>query len=147
MTLELLEQIFKYLSAILSLLVFLFTATMFIVNKIKQKHKKATFEDEKEALQEALEDEEARFKLLNELIPLAISKAEATPLINSMTKKMLAMSEILLNCNALKIPFEKFKDFISEQIDNLINFTKVINPREKDKEAIIAQVNEEVKEG
>lgn len=142
-----LKLIFEYTSAILSLLVFLFTACMFVVNKIRKKRKSVEAEQQAEALQEELDDEQARFKLLNELLPLAISKAEATPLINGMTKKMLAMSEILLNCNALKIPFEKFKDFISEQIDNLINFTKVINPREKDKEAIIAEVNEEVKEG
>lgn len=142
-----LKIIFEYTSAILSLLVFLFTACMFVVNKIRKKRKSVEAEQQAEALQEELEDEQARFKLLNELLPLAISKAEATPLINGMTKKMLAKSEILLNCNALKIPFEKFKDFISEQIDNLIDFTKVINAREKDKEAIIAEVNEDVKEG
>lgn len=139
-----LKIIFEYTSAILSLLVFLFTACMFVVNKINKKHKRVEAEDKAEALQEELDDEQARFKLLNELLPLAISKAEATPLINGMTKKMLAMSEVLLSCNALNINFQKFKDFISEQIDNLINFTKVINPREKDKVVI---VNEEVKEG
>lgn len=140
---ETIETIFKYGSAILSLLVFLCTACMFVINSVKKKHKRIEAEAQAEALQEELDEEQARFKLVNELLPLAISKAEATPLISGVTKKMLAMSEILLNCNALKIPFEKFKDFISEQIDNLINFTKVINPREKDKEAI----NEEVKEG
>jgi Ca2+/Na+ antiporter len=144
---QLLKTIFQYATSILSLIVFLCTALVFVINQIKKKHKRVEAEDKAEALQEELDDEQARFKLLNELLPLAISKAEATPLINGMTKKMLAMSEILLNCNALKIPFEKFKDFISEQVDNLIDFTKVINAREKDKEAIIAEVNEEAKEG
>ena len=130
---ELLKMIFEYASAILSLLVFLFTASMFVINKVKAKNKRVIAEEQKEALQEALTEEEARFKLVNEILPIAISKAEAMPLLNGVTKKMLAMSEVLLSCNANKINFDLFKDFISTQIDNLIDFTKVINPREKDK--------------
>lgn len=128
----LLKQIFEYASAILSLLVFLFTALMFIVNKIKKKHRRVEAEEDNEKLKEELAEEEARYKLVNELLPLAISKVEAIPLINGSTKKMLALSEVLLSCNALNIPFEKFKDFINDQLENLINFTKVVNKRDKD---------------
>jgi hypothetical protein len=127
-----LKVIFEYTSAILSLLVFLFTALMFVVNKIKKKHRRVEAEEDNEKLKEELAEEEARYKLVNELLPLAISKVEAIPLINGPTKKMLALSEVLLSCNALNIPFDKFKDFISEQLENLINFTKVVNKRDKD---------------
>ena len=127
-----LELIFKYASAILSLCVFLFTASMFVINKVKQKHKRITAEEQAEALEAELNEEEAKFKLLNEILPLAICEAEKTPLVNGVTKKMLALSHALLSCNTLGINFEYFKDFINEQIENLIKFTKVINPRNKD---------------
>ena len=61
----------------------------------------------------------------------AIKKAEETPLIDGQTKKLLAMSEILLTCNADGIDFEMYKDFISEQIENLIMFSKTINKRKE----------------
>ena len=132
MNMELLENIFKWVSATLSLLVFLFTASMFVINKIKQKHKRITAEEKAEELEGELNEEQAKFKLLNEILPLAIVEAEKTPLINGVTKKMLALSHALLSCNTLGINFEHFKDFINEQIENLIKFTKVINPRNKD---------------
>lgn len=125
MTYELLEQIIKYASTCLSLLVFLFTSVLFIINKIKAKHRR--IEAEQEA--ETLDDE---YTLVNEIIPLAIKKAEDTPLIDGKTKKLLALSEILLNCNASNIDFELYKDFINEQIENLIEFSKTINKRKED---------------
>lgn len=125
MTYELLEQIIKYASTCLSLIVFLFTTILFIINKIKAKHRR--IEAEQEA--ETLDDE---YTLVNEIIPLAIKKAEDTPLIDGKTKKLLALSEILLNCNASNIDFELYKDFINEQIENLIEFSKTINKRKED---------------
>ena len=83
-------------------------------------------------MQEKLEDKNATYKLVNEIIPLAIKKAEETPLIDGKTKKLLALSEILLNCNEQCIDFELYKDFISEQIENLITFSKTINKRKDD---------------
>ena len=132
MNMELLENIFKWVSMVLSLLVFLFTAFMFVINKCKQKRKRLTAEEHAEELEEALDEENAKFRLLNEILPLAIAQAEATPLVDGKTKKVLALSQALLSCNTLGINFEHFKDFINEQIENLISFTKVINPRSKD---------------
>lgn len=128
---ELLEQIFKYGSALLSLLVFLFTAICFIINKIKQKNKRINAEEEVEELVDELQDEKDIFKLVNEIIPLAIKKAEELPFIDGPTKKLLAMSEILLSCNSNGIDFEAYKDFISEQIEALIEFSKTINKRKE----------------
>lgn len=129
---QVLKLIFQYVTSILSLIVFLCTALVFVINQIKKKHKRVEAEEANEKLQEELAEEEDRYKLVNELLPLAISKVEAIPLINGPTKKMLALSEVLLSCNALNIPFDKFKDFISEQLENLIDFTKVVNKRDKD---------------
>lgn len=129
--LELLEQIAKYISALLSLLVFLFTAICFIVNKIKQKNKRVSAEEKAEELNNELQDEKHIFKLVNEIIPLAIKKAEEMKLIDGPTKKLLAMSEILLKCNSDGIDFEAYKDFISEQIEALIEFSKTINKRKE----------------
>lgn len=131
MTYELIEQIIKYASTLLSLLVFIFTAVLFVINKIKAKHKRVSAEEKAEELEEQLEDKDATFKLVNEIIPLAIKKAEDTPLIDGQTKKLLALSEILLNCNSQCIDFELYKDFISEQIENLIEFSKEINKRKE----------------
>ena len=131
MNMELLEQIFKYVSAVLSLIVFLFTTTMFIVNKIKAKRKNVKAEEKAEELADELQDEKDVFKLVNEIIPLAIKKAEEMPFIDGPTKKLLAMSEILLSCNSDGIDFEAYKDFISEQIEALIEFSKTINKRKE----------------
>ena len=131
MNMELLEQIIKYASAVLSIIVFLFTATCFIVNKIKQKHKRINAEEKAEELADELQDEKDVFKLVNEIIPLAIKKAEEMPFIDGPTKKLLAMSEILLNCNEDGIDFECYKGFISEQIEALIEFSKTINKRKE----------------
>lgn len=131
MTFNLIEQIIRYASVIISLIVFVFSVVMFIFNSIKKHHKRLAIEDENEDLQEKLEDQSAVYKLVNEIIPLAIKKAEEMPLIDGPTKKLLAMSEILLTCNADGIDFEMYKDFISEQIENLITFSKTINKRKE----------------
>ena len=131
MTIQFLKQWFEYISAIFSLLIFLFTATCFILNKIKQKHKRVEAEEKAEELESKLEDEKDVFILVNEIIPLAIKKAEETPLINGATKKLLAMSEILLNCEAKNISFAKYQEFISDQIEALIAFSKTINKRKE----------------
>ena len=127
-----LEQIVKYASVILSLLVFAYSVFMFIFKSFKQKQKKKIYEDENEDLQEKLDDSQATFKLINEIIPLAIKKAEEVPLIDGPTKKLLAISEVLLSCNNSNIDFDMYKDFINEQIENLIAFSKTINKRDKD---------------
>lgn len=131
MTFNLIEQIIRYASVIISLIVFVFSVVMFIINSIKKHAKKVQCEEENEDLQEKLEDKNAIYKLVNEIIPLAIKKAEETPLIDGQTKKLLAMSEILLNCNSDGIDFEMYKDFISEQIEALIEFSKTINKRKE----------------
>ena len=129
---ELLKLIFQYATSILSLIVFLCTALVFVINQIKKKHKRVEAEEDNEKLKKEIAEEEARYKLVNELLPLAISKVEAIPYINGPTKKMLALSEVLLSCNTLNIPFEKFKDFIVDRLENLIDFTKAVNKRDKD---------------
>ena len=129
---EIFEQIFKYISTSLSVLVFLFTAILFVVNQIKKKQKKIGLEEENEELKETLKDEQAEYNLINEIIPIAIKKAEDTPNVDGATKKLLALSEILLQCSTNNINFELYKDFISEQIENLIEFSKTINKREQD---------------
>lgn len=128
---QLIKTIFEYASAIISLVIFLFTATIFVIGKIKKKHIRIDAEEKAEKLEDKLEDEQDMFKLVNEIIPLAIKKAEETPLISGVTKKLLAMSEILLSCDANNICFAKYKDFISEQIEALIEFSKTINKRKE----------------
>lgn len=127
-----LKIIFEYTSAILSLLVFLFTALMFVVNKIKKKHRRVEAEEINEKLQNELSIEDEKYKLINEIIPTAISEVEEIPLINSPTKKMLALSKILLMCDIHNISFKLHEKFIDEQLENLITFTKKVNKRDKD---------------
>ena len=131
MNYESFEQIFKYISTAISLLVFLFTSVLFVINQIKKKHRKVGLEEEKEELEERLDDKKATFELVNRIIPLAIKKAEEMPLLDGPTKKLLAMSEILLTCNEEGIDFEFYKAFISEQIEALITFSKTINKRKE----------------
>lgn len=131
MNMELLKSIIALASLILSCFVLLYTFIRGLVNAIKKKKAKADVEEENDFLREKVEDEQATFKLVNEIIPLAIKKAEETPLIDGPTKKLLAMSEILLTCNEDGIDFEMYKDFISEQIEALITFSKTINKRKE----------------
>lgn len=128
---EILQYVKDYASLIFALVMFLYALVSFIIGRIKAHNRKLTAEEENEELQEKLEDKNAVYKLVNEIIPLAIKKAEEMPLIDGQTKKLLALSEILLSCNADGIDFEAYKDFISEQIEALIEFSKTINKRKE----------------
>lgn len=139
-----LELIFKYASAILSLCVFLFTASMFVINKIKAKRKRVTAEEKAEELEADLEDEQARNALVENILPSIIAEVEDMPNISGATKKMLATSKVLLRCNEEGINFDFFKDFIDKAIEKLITFSKKVNKRCIDKvnEIIEAPVEE-----
>lgn len=136
-----LELIFKYASAILSLCVFLFTASMFVINKIRAKRNRVTAEEKAEELEADLEDEQARNALIENILPSIIAEVEDMPNISGSTKKMLATSKVLLACNEEGINFDLFKDFIDKAIEKLIDFSKKVNKRTIDKvmEAISTQ--------
>lgn len=129
---QLFENIFKYATAVLSVLVFLFTAVSFVVNQVNKRHKRLAVEDEAETLKGEVENKSSLFDLVNELIPVAIENAEKMPMLDGNAKKLLAMSEVMLNCNERGINFEDFRAFVSTQIEKLIDFTKNINQRPKD---------------
>lgn len=131
MNLELLNKIINFASIALSVAVLAFSLGVFIYNKVKKHDKKMACEEENKVLLEEVETDSAMYKLVNEIIPLAIKKAEELPMITGPTKKLLAMSEILLSCNSNGINFETYKDFISEQIEALIEFSKTINKRKE----------------
>ena len=131
MDIERIQNAVRCITLALTLIVFIVTAINFIITRFKKHHDKLTAEEENEQLSEKLDDSNNEYKLINEIIPLAMKKAEETPLIDGMTKKLLALSEILLQCSTCNIDFEKYKDFISEQIENLITFSKTINKREE----------------
>lgn len=123
------EKIFGYVSSAISVLVFLFTAVNFVIYKVNKHHRKITAEEEKEELADKLEDSKDVFALLNVIIPDAMKKAEAIPLIEGGTKKLFALSEIMLKCSENGIDFESYRQFINDEIEKLIGFSKVINKR------------------
>ena len=127
--LDILHNIKDYASLIFAFVMFVYALVMFIIGRIKKHNLKLTLEDENDELKGEIEDKNAAFMLVDKIIPLAIKKAEEMPNIDGETKKLLAMSEILLNCNENCIDFEMFKDFISEQIEAMITFSKSINKR------------------
>ena len=129
MDFALLEKIFGYVSAIISVLVFLFTAVNFVIYKVNKHHRKISAEEEKEELAEKLEDSKDVFDLLSEIIPEAMKHAEAIPLIEGGTKKLFALSEIMLKCSEEGIDFESYRQFVNEEIEKLIGFSKSINKR------------------
>lgn len=128
---ELLQNIKDYASLIFALIMFLYALVTFVIGRIKKHNRKLTAEEENDELKDDLKSSQDEFILINEIIPVAIKKAEDMPNIDGATKKLLAMSEILLQCNDAQIDFEMFKDFISEQIENLICFSKTINKRKE----------------
>ena len=121
MNMELLEKIIKIGASSLSLIVFAFSVVMFTLNKIK-KHKNGICESE-------AQDEIA---LLKDIIPFAIEKAEQLN-VDGSVKRVLALSDILLNCQNANIDYNKYKDFIEQQLEELISFSKDVNKRDKDK--------------
>ena len=123
-----LNEILAYVYAGIAIIMAIVTAITNIVKNLKIKEDKNAIE----SLKEDLQDNKDVYKLVNEIIPLAIKKAEDTPNIDGTTKKLLALSEILLQCSEVNIDFELYKDFISEQVENLIVFSKSINAREED---------------
>ena len=131
MDMERLQYAIRLVSLALSLIVFIITAISFVVACFKKKQKKSTAEKENDELKQELDVSNKEYQLINEIIPIAMKKAEEMPNIDGVTKKLLALSEILLKCSTCNIDFETYKGFISEQIENLITFSKTINKREE----------------
>lgn len=128
---ELLQNIKDYASLVFALLMFAYAVISFIIGLAKSHNRKLKAEEQNDELKDDLKESSDAFKLINEIIPIAIKKAEEMPNIDGSTKKLLAMSEILLQCNEAQIDFDMFKDFISEQIEALIEFSKTINKRKE----------------
>lgn len=130
--LNILQNIKDYASLIFAILMFSYALVSFIVGLTKSRHRKLSAQEENEDLKDELEESKQEYSLINEIIPLAIKQAEEMTNLDGPTKKLIALSRILLTCNEQGIDFELFKDFINEQIESLIVFSKTINKRKED---------------
>lgn len=126
-----LNEIIKYAYIIACILSLIGGIVLYVHGLFNRKHKKLAIEDELEEAKNESACNEAELKLVKDIIPLAINEAERTPTIKGVTKKMVALSNILLRCNDEKIDYETYKDFIAEQLETLITFSKHINARKE----------------
>ena len=126
-----LRAIIEYAYIIATILSLIVGIVLFVHGLFNRKHKKLAVEDELEEAKNESACNEAELKLVKDIIPLAINEAERTPTIKGVTKKMVALSNILLRCNDEKIDYETYKDFIAEQLETLITFSKHINARKE----------------
>lgn len=126
-----LNEIIKYAYIIASILSLIGGIVLYVHGIFTRKHKKLAIEDDLEEVKNESACNEAELKLVKDIIPSAINEAETTPAIKGLTKKMVALSNILLKCNEAKIDYETYKDFIAEQLEALITFSKHINARKE----------------
>ena len=126
-----LHGIIQYAYIIACILSLIGGVVMYVHGLFNRKHKKLAIEDELEEAKNESACYEAELKLVKDIIPSAINEAETTPLIKDVTKKMVALSKILLCCNEEKIDYKTYEDFITEQVETLITFSKHINARKE----------------
>lgn len=130
MDMKLIEQILTIGASIVSLVVFVVSVVFFIINKVK-KHQNGEVESESQDV----------LKLVQEIIPFAISFAEHAGVYNGNIKKMLCLSEVLLKCQNANIDYGKYEDFISDEVEKQINFTKEVNAKPSEEEISEAVLN------
>ena len=126
-----LQEIIKYAYIIACVLLLMAQVVLFVHGLFNKKTKKLEVENELEETKNENACNEAELMLVKDIIPRAINDAETTPAIKGITKKMVALSNILLQCNEAKIDYETYKDFIAEQLEALITFSKHINARKE----------------
>ena len=138
------------ISLIVAIVVGFLTAislTLTIIKKVALSHKrtlsarleKAEDEAEKAKLEEEVKETSALvsgLKSINDLvahvIPTAIKTAEESGLITGESKLTLALSKIALWCTSNGYDFEEHEDFIRDEIEKQLTFTKEVNKRDKD---------------
>lgn len=67
-------------------------------------------------------------ELIKNLIPKAMEYAETNGA-NGETKKLLAMSKLMLDCNTINIDFSKYQSMIDDTIETFVDFSKKVNTK------------------
>ena len=78
---------------------------------------------------EKVDSQKALNVLVNEIIPASIELAEKSGILSGELKKVVAMSDIMLKCSEAHIDWQKVSDFVSNKIEDLIDFSKKVNKK------------------
>lgn len=117
---ELLKMILDYSSYIVIALSLLITIIQIIIQSVKGKNVKA------KALR-AVDLVSKLKELETTVIPEAIMTAEKSGITTGAAKKILALSEIMLQCNEMGIDYEENKEEIDQVLEAQIETTKAVN--------------------
>lgn len=103
-------------------IVVLFYVVLFIINKAKKYIAKEDYELKNDEL-------ESINKLVGVIIPKAIEVAEKVKGVPGAVKKNLALGDVMQECISQGIDYEAHKEFIDNQIESSIKFTKEVNSK------------------
>lgn len=90
-----------------------------LVSKFKNKSKLEEYKSGAERSKKVIE-------LISEIIPKAVAMAEKTGA-NGQNKKLIAMSQILIDCMNNGVDYSGVSNSIDETIEKLITFSKEVN--------------------
>lgn len=118
------------LKTIVTLVILGINVLLLIFNVICAIVKKAKNVDNNE---EELKSENATnlIEVIRNFIPQAIEQAEKSGIVGGENKKLLALSQILLNCNEVNFDYKTNASLINDCLEELIEFSKKVNSRKE----------------
>lgn len=130
---EIVKIIVDYASLVILLASIIITAINAIILYARKKQVK-NVEEVKEELNDTksgTEGTEGLLELLTKALPEAMKLAEGTG-VSGVAKKLLALSQIVLECNTKGINYNENKEVIDEALENLISFSRDVNTKPKE---------------
>lgn len=130
------EAIMNSIQAISTIVILIINIALLLYNIIKsvigKKKNSQLFISENEV--DKSEVVENVVDIIKRIIPQAIIQAEKSGIKGSENKKLLALSQILLSCNAENFDYKANAELIDECLEDLIEFSKVVNAKKESDE-------------
>ena len=120
------NKLLEYLPYIITLVNFVLYLVIFLCTKRIKGSKKLT-ENERKELTSKVETLQSLQEVLVNVVPQAIELAEKSGAMTPEAKKLIAMSQVMLQCSKQGLSFTEYQDKISDTIENDIMLTKRVN--------------------
>lgn len=124
---DLTQLIITVVIIIINLIILIVNFVKAIINKVKRskgEEVETTEAEDIEAIENSADD---IVEIVKTIVPQAMMQAEQAGIVGSDNKKLLALSKVLLDCEAKGIDYKKNAELINDTIENLITFSKNVN--------------------
>lgn len=140
------DKIIQYISYVLVFLSIAITVINFLITKFKKISIKDEQVEEIKELKSEISTSEKLVDVIRKIIPNAIKVAEASGIADGTVKKMIALSNILLECNNNDFDYKANSETINQVIEEFIDLTKKVNSFRTEEQKDDVKVSEPVKE-